>query len=102
MRDETAHSIVLEATSPRDCALSASSLVAADAAFLSGPLAPRPHANLGVKDEPERHSWPTRVLRKRVVKLGREFAQRGQSGPGNGWEIVVLIVVSHLHATRVC
>jgi hypothetical protein len=45
-------------------------------------------------DEPPSNARPRLVLRQRVVKLARKLPQRRQPSPGDGGEIVVLVVVA--------
>ena len=53
-------------------------------------------AHLGVADKVHDDHGPTWVRRNHVIELGCEGAQGRETGPRNGWEIMMLVVVSHL------
>ena len=63
---------------------------------LAGSLGPGVHADVLVKDKVPDDGWPGRVRGDVVVVLWCEGTEGRETGPGDGWEVVVLVVVSDL------
>lgn len=52
--------------------------------------------NLGIANEVHNDHGPAWMRRNRIIKLVCKGTKGRETGPRNGWEIMVLVVISHL------